>query len=84
MVRCRKQSKLVYTNITHVALNYKHTLYTEVAHTNCLASSLNIYIGKTLVPNSSTPSSHSSADRKPYYNSGLFLNKSIDLISISL
>ena len=56
----------------------------EVAYTNCLTGSLNIYIGKTLVFNSSTPSSHPSADRKPYYNSGLFLNESIDLTSIGL
>ena len=56
----------------------------EVAHTNCLTGSLNIYIGKTLVPNFNTLSSHPSADRKLYYNSSLFLNKSIDLTSISL
>ena len=56
----------------------------EVAHTNCLAGSSNIYTGKTPVPNSSTLSNHPSADRKPYYNSGLFLNKSIDPTSIGL
>ena len=59
-------------------------MYIEIAHTNCLAGSLNIYIGKTLVPNSNTLSSHPSADRKLYYNSGLFLNKNIDLTSIGL
>ena len=59
-------------------------MYIEVAHTNCLAGSLNIYIGKTLVFNSSTLSSHPSTDKKLYYNSGLFLNKSIDLTSIGL
>ena len=74
----------MYTDIIYITLNYRHTLYTEVAYTNYLTGSLNIYIGKTLVPNFSTPSSHLSADRKPYYNSGLFLNKSIDLTSISL
>ena len=74
----------MYTDIIYVALNYRHTLYIEVAYTNCLTGSLNIYVGKTLVFNSSTPSSHPSADGKLYYNSGLFLNKSIDLISISL
>ena len=74
----------MYTNITHIALNYRHTLYTEVAYTNCLAGSLNIYIGKTPVFNSSTPSSHPSADGKLYYNSSLFLNKSIDPTSIGL
>ena len=74
----------MYTNITHIALNYKHTPCIKVAYTNCLAGSLNIYIGKTPVFNSSTPSSHPSADGKPYYNSGLFLNKSIDPTSIGL
>ena len=68
----------------HVALNYRYTLYTEVAHTNCLTNSLNTYIGKTLIPNSSTLSSHPSADKKLYYNSSLFLNKSIDPTSIGL
>ena len=84
MVRCRRQSKLVYTDITHIALSYKHILYIEVAYTNCLTSSLNTYISKTPVFNSSTLFSHLSADRKPYYNSGLFLNESIDPTSISL
>ena len=56
----------------------------EIAHTNYLTGSLNIYTGKTLVFNSSVPSSHPSADKKPYYNSSLFLNKSIDLTSIGL
>ena len=74
----------MYTNITHVALNYRRTLYIEIAYTNCLASSSNIYIGKTLVFNSNTPSSHPSTDKKLYYNSGLFLNKSIDPTSIGL
>ena len=68
----------------HVALNYRHILCIEVAYTNYLTSSSNIYISKTPVFNSSTPSSHPSTDKKPYYNSGLFLNKSIDLTSISL
>ena len=68
----------------YITLNYRRTLYTEVAYTNCFASSSNIYTGKTLVPNFSTPSSHLFADGKPYYNSSLFLNKSIDLTSIGL
>ena len=37
-----------------------------------------------LVPNFSVLSSHPSVDGKLYYNSSLFLNKSIDLTSISL
>ena len=68
----------------HIALSYRHTLYTKVAHTNCLTGSLNIYIGKTLVFNSSILSSHPFVDKKLYYNSSLFLNKSIDLTSIGL
>ena len=68
----------------HVALNYKCTLYMEVAYTNCFTNSLNIYIGKTLVPNFSVLSSHLSADKKLYYNSSLFLNESIDLTNIGL
>ena len=56
----------------------------EVVYTNCLAGSLNIYIGKTPVFNFNTPSSHLSTDEKLYYNSSLFLNKSIDLTSIGL
>ena len=68
----------------HITLNYKCILYTEVTYTNYLASSLNIYIGKILVPNSSTLFSYLSMDRKLYYNCGLFLNKSIDLTSIGL
>ena len=56
----------------------------EVVYTNCLAGSLNIYIGKTLVFNSGALFSHPSANRKLYYSSSLFLNKSIDLTSIGL
>ena len=68
----------------YIALNYRHILYIEVAYTNYLASSLNIYIGKTPVPNSNILSNYLSIDRKPYYNSSLFLNESIDLTSIGL
>ena len=74
----------MYTDITHIALNYRRTLYIEVAYTNCLTGSLNIYIGKTLVFDFSVPFSHPSADGKLYYNSSLFLNESIDLTSIGL
>ena len=72
------------TNIIYIALSYKHTPRTGVAYTNCLTSSLNISIGKTLVPSSSVLFTYPSIDRKPYYNSGLSLNRSIDLTSISL
>ena len=74
----------MYTDIIYIALNYRRTSRIEVAYTNCLTSSLNIYTGKTPVFNFSTPSSHPSTDRKLYYNSSLFLNKSIDLTSIGL
>ena len=74
----------MYTNIIYIALSYRCTLYTEVAYTNYLAGSLNIYTGKTPVPNFSTLSSHLSADKKPYYNSSISLNKSIDPTNISL
>jgi len=56
----------------------------EVAYTNCLTSSLNIFIDMTPVPSSGVPFAYLSAGRKPYYNSGLFLNESIDLTSTGL
>ena len=74
----------MHTNTINVTLNCKHILYTEVAHTNYLASSLNIFTGKTLVFNFSVPFTRPSMDKKPYYNSGLFLNKSINLTNINL
>ena len=74
----------MYTNTIYITLSYRYILYTEVAYTNCFAGSLNIYTGKTLVLNSSTLFSHLFIDKKPYYNSSLFLNKSIDLTNISL
>jgi hypothetical protein len=68
----------------YIALSYKRTLHTEVAYTNYLISSLNISIGKTLVPSSSVLFTYPSIGRKPYYNSGLSLNRSINPTSISL
>ena len=72
------------TNIIYIALSYKRTLRTEVAYTNYLISSSNISIGKTPVPSSGVPFAYPSIGRKPYYNSGLSLNRSIDLTSIGL
>ena len=72
------------TNAIYIALSCKRTLYTEVAYTNCLISSLNISIGKTPVPSSSVPFTYPSIDRKPYYSSSLSLNGSIDPTSIGL
>ena len=74
----------MYTDIIYIALNYRHTLRIKVAYTNYLTGSSNIYTGKTLVFNFSAPSSHPSVDEKPYYNSSLFLNKSINPTSIGL
>jgi len=74
----------VRTNIIYIALSYKRTPRIGVAYTNYLASSLNIFIDKTLVPSSGVLFTYPSIDRKPYYNSSLSLNRSIDLTSISL
>jgi len=74
----------VQTNIINVALNYKYTLYTEVAYINYFASSLNTFINKTPVPSSSALFTYPFINKKPYYNSSLSSNKSIDLTSISL
>jgi hypothetical protein len=68
----------------HIALSYKRTPHTEVAYTNCLIGSLNISVGKTLVPSSGVPFVYPSVGGKPYYSSGLSLNRSIDLTSIGL
>ena len=74
----------MYTYIIYITLNYKRTPRTEVAYTSCLASSLNTSIGKTLVPSSGVPFTYLSIGRKPYYNGGLSLNRSIGLTSIGL
>ena len=74
----------MYTDIIYITLSYKRIPRTEVTYTNYLASSLNIYTSKTLVFNFNALSSHLSIDGKPYYNSSLFLNKSIDLTNIGL
>ena len=74
----------MHTNIINTALSYKRTLYIEVAYTNYLASSLNIFTDKTLVPSFGAPFTYPSIDRKLYYNSSLSLNKSIDLTSTNL
>ena len=68
----------------YIVLSYKRTLYMEVAHTNCLTGSLNIFVDITLVPSSGVPFAYLFTDRKLYYNGGLSLNKSIDLTSTGL
>ena len=72
------------TNIIYIALSYKHTPRTGVAYTSYLASSLNISVGKTLVPSSGVLFTYLSIGKKLYYNNSLSLNRSIDLTSISL
>ena len=67
-----------------ITLNYKRTLRIEVAYTSYLTSSLNIFIGKTLVPSFGALFAYLSINRKLYYNSSLFLNKSINPTSTSL
>ena len=74
----------MYTYTIYIALNCKRTPHIEVARTSCLASSLNTFIGKTPVPSSNILFTHPFINRKLYYNSGLSLNKSINLISIGL
>ena len=77
------QSRLVRTNAIYIALSYKRILRIGVAYTNYLTSSLNISVGKTLVPSSSVLFTYPSTGKKLYYNSSLSLNRSIDPTSIS-
>ena len=72
------------TNIIYIALSYKRTPRIEVAYTNYLTSSLNIFIDKTLVPSSSVLYTYLFIDKKLYYNSGLSLNRSIGPTSTGL
>jgi hypothetical protein len=74
----------VRTNAIYITLSYKRTPRIGVAYTSYLTSNLNISIGKTLVPSSSVLFAYLSIGRKPYYNSSLSLNRSIDPTSISL
>jgi hypothetical protein len=74
----------VHTNIINAALSYKRISRTEVAYTNCLASSLNTFIDKTLVPSFGALFTYPSIDGKLYYNGSLSLNESIDLTSTNL
>ena len=59
-------------------------MYTKIAYINYLTSSSNIFIGKTPVPNFNIPFAHPSISKKPYYNSSLSLNKSINPTGINL
>ena len=75
---------MVYTYTINATLSYKRIPRIEVAYTNYLTSSLNIFIDKTPVPSSNVPFTYPSTDKKPYYSGGLSLNRSIDPTSISL
>ena len=74
----------MYTYITNVTLSYRRIPRREVAYTSCLTSSLDIFVGKTLVPSSNVPFTYPSADKKPYYSGSLSLNRSINPTSIGL
>jgi len=74
----------VCTYVINITLNYKYILYTEVTYTNCFAISLNTFIDKTLVFNSSVLFTYLSINGKLYYSNNLSLNESIDLTSIGL
>ena len=74
----------MHTNTINTTSSYKRIPRTEVARTNYLTSSLNIFIDKTLVPSFSALFTYPSINRKLYYNSSLSLNKSIDLTSTDL
>ena len=72
------------TNIIYITLNCKRTPYIKIAYTSYLINSLNISIGKTLVFNFGIPFAYLFIGGKLYYNSSLFLNKSINLTNIGL
>ena len=72
------------TNTIYITLSCKRTPRIGVAYTKYLTNSLNIFIGKTLVPSSSVIFTYPFIGRKLYYSSSLSLNRSIDLTSISL
>jgi len=74
----------VQTNAINITLSYKYILYIEVAYINYLINSLNIFINKTPIPSFSVLFARPSLNKKLYYNSGLFINKSINLTNISL
>ena len=74
----------MHTYITNITLSYRRIPRTEVAYTNYLISSLNIFVGKTPVPNSNVLFTYPSIDKKLYYSGSLSLNRSIDPTSIGL
>jgi len=74
----------VHTSVINTTLSYKRTPCTEVAYTNYLTSSSDIFADKTPVPSFGALFTYPSINRKLYYNGSLSLDKSIDLTSTSL
>ena len=74
----------MHTYTINISLSYRRIPRTEVAYTSYLTGSLDIFIGRILVPGSDVPFAYPSIDEKPYYNGSLSLNKSIDPTSIGL
>jgi len=74
----------VHINIINITLNYKCILYIEVIYTNYFTSNLNIYVGKTPVLDFGALFTYLFINKRLYYNSGLFLNESINLTNTSL
>ena len=74
----------MHSHAINVSLSYRRIPRTEVAYTSYLTSSLGTFAGRIPVPGSDVPFTYPSTDKKPYYNSGLSLNKSIDPTSIGL
>ena len=74
----------MYTHTINISLSYRRIPRTEVAYTSYLTSSLDTFAGRIPVPSSNVPFTYLSTDKKPYYNGGLSLNKSIDPTSIGL
>jgi len=74
----------MHTDVINITLSNKHILRTKVAYINYFINNLNIYISKTPVPSFGVLFTYLFINKKLYYSGGLFLNKSIDLTSISL
>ena len=71
-------------NKIYIILSYKYTLYIGVTYINYFIDSSDISTGKTPISNSGVLFAHPSVGKKPYYNSDLSLNGSIDLTNIGL
>ena len=74
----------MYTYAISIALSYKHIPRMEVAYTNHLTGSLDIYVDRTLVLDFSALFTHLFMDIRLYYSGSLSLNRNIDSTSIGL